>query len=39
MAAILRFGRAFKLEAVPKVESYIKIGHATAYLLSFCLTL
>ena len=39
MAAILRSGRAFKPEVVLKVESYTKIGHAIAYMLSFWLTL
>ena len=39
MAAILRSGRTFITEVVPEVESYIEIGHAIAYILSFCLTI
>ena len=35
MAAILNFGRVFKPEVVPKVESYIKVGHVIPYILSF----
>ena len=38
MAAILRSGRIFKPKVVPEVESYSKIGHAIAYILSFCST-
>ena len=38
MAAILRSGRTLKPEIVPEVESYIEIGHAIAYILSFCST-
>ena len=34
----LRSGRSFKPEVVPKLGSYIKIGHAHPYLVSFCLT-
>ena len=37
-AAILRPGRTFKPEVVPEVESYIKIGHAIVYVLTFCST-
>ena len=39
MAAILRSERSFKPEVVPKVEAYLEIGHAIAYILSFCSTL
>ena len=35
MAAILNFGRVFKPEVVPKVESYIEVGHVIPYILSF----
>ena len=35
MAAILRPRRVFKPEVVPEIESYIKIGHAVPYMLSF----
>ena len=35
MAAILRFGRTFKMEHVPEDEFYIKIDHAIPYILSF----
>ena len=35
MAAILRPGRTFKPEVVPEVESYIEIGHAIVYVLTF----
>ena len=38
MAAILMSGRTFKPEVVPDIESYIEIGHAIAYVLSFCST-
>ena len=38
MAAILRSRRSFKLEDLPEVESYMKIGHAYLYLMSFCST-
>ena len=36
MADILMSGRTFKPEAVPDIESYNEIGHAIAYVLSFC---
>ena len=39
MAAILRSERTFKPEVVREVGSYAKIGHAIAYILSFCSTL
>ena len=32
MVAILRFGRSFKPEVVPKVDSYTKIGPAIPYV-------
>ena len=35
MAAILRSRRSFKPEDVPEIESYIDIGHAIPYILSF----
>ena len=35
MAAIFRSARAFKSEVEPEVESYITIGHAIPYTLSF----
>ena len=35
MVAILRFGRVFKPEVIPEVESNTKIGHAIPYLLRF----
>ena len=35
MAAILGFGRVFKPEVVPNVESYIEVGHVIPYILSF----
>ena len=38
MAAILRSRRSFKPEVLPEVESYMKIGHAYLYLMSFCST-
>ena len=38
MAAILRFGRVLKPEALPEVASYMKIGHAIRYILTFCST-
>ena len=38
MAAIMRSGRSFKLEAVPEIESYTKIGHAIPYILRVCST-
>ena len=38
MSAILRSRRYFKPEVVPWLESYIEIGHATPYILSFCST-
>ena len=38
MAAILRSRRSFKPEDLPEVESYMKIGHAYLYLMSFCST-
>ena len=38
MAAILGFGRVFKPEVVPEVESNSKIGHAIPYILRFCST-
>ena len=38
MAAILMSGRTFKPEVVPEIQSYIQIGHAIAYVLSFCST-
>ena len=38
MAAILRFGRVFKMGVVPEVESYTKIGHVIPYILRFCST-
>ena len=38
MAAILEFGRVFKPEDVPEVESNNKIGHAIPYILRFCST-
>ena len=36
MAAILWSGPTFKPKIVPEVESFTKIGHAIAYILSFC---
>ena len=38
MAAILGFGRVFKQEVVPEVESNNMTGHAIPYILRFCLT-
>ena len=38
MAAILRSRRSFKPEVLPEVESYMKIGHAYLYIMSFCST-
>ena len=38
MATILMSGRTFKPEVVPDIQSYIEIGHAIAYVLSFCST-
>ena len=38
MAAILMSGRTFKPGALPDIDSYIAIGHAIAYVLSFCST-
>ena len=35
MAAILKSRRTVKLEVVPVVESYIEIGAAIPYILSF----
>ena len=35
MAAILRSGWAFEPEVVLEIESYIDIGHAIPYILSF----
>ena len=35
MAAILRSRRTFKPEVVPEVESYIEMGTAIPYILSF----
>ena len=36
MAAILRSMRTFKPEVVQEVKSYPEVGHAIAYILSFC---
>ena len=36
MAAMLMSGRTFKQEVVADIDSYIAIGHAIAYVLSFC---
>ena len=38
MAAILRFGRVFKLGVEPEVESYTKISHVIPYILILCST-
>ena len=38
MVAILRSGRSFIPEVVPEVESYLDIGHAIPYILSFWAT-
>ena len=38
IAAILEFGRVFKPEDVPEVQSNSKIGHAISYILRFCST-
>ena len=38
IAAILGFGRVFKLEVETEVESNIKIDHAFPYILRFCST-
>ena len=35
MATILGFGRVFKPEVVPEVESNSNIGHAIPYILKF----
>ena len=35
IAAILRFGRSFKPEVVPEIESYTKIAPLISYIMSF----
>ena len=38
ITAILGFGRVFKPDVVPEIESNSLIGHAIPYILRFCST-